>query len=65
MLLDELNEVKVSKGILDCLDTRHHPDDGQFLTTTDSPGSFACWNLWEGSRKSRVGGRSFNALTSS
>jgi len=29
-----LNDVKVSKGVLGCLDTGHHPDEGQFLTTT-------------------------------
>jgi len=35
-LTDGLNEVKVSKGVLDCLDMRHHLDEGQFWTTTDA-----------------------------
>jgi len=30
MLLDGLNDVKVSKGVLGCLDTRHYLDEGQF-----------------------------------
>ena len=33
-LLDGLNDVEVSKGVLGWLDTCHHPDEGQFLTTT-------------------------------
>ena len=30
---DGLNNVEVSKGVLDYLDTRHHLDEGQFFTT--------------------------------
>ena len=33
-LMDELNDVEVSKGVLGCLDKRHHYDEGHFLTTT-------------------------------
>ena len=63
-LLDGLDDVEVSKGVLSYLDMRHHPDEGQFLTITNACLSFACWNLRKESWKSRVGRRSFNALTS-
>jgi len=61
-LLDELNDVEVSKGVLGYLDTRHHPNEGQFFTTTDVLRSL--WSLQKGSRKIGVSRRSFNALTS-
>ena len=32
MLLNGLNDVEVSKKVLGYLNTRHHPDEGQFLT---------------------------------
>jgi len=31
-----MNDVEVSKGVLGCLNTRHHLDKGQLLTTTDA-----------------------------
>ena len=33
MLLDGVNDVDVSKGMLSCLDTYHHLDENQILTT--------------------------------
>jgi len=64
MLLDGLNAVEVSNGVLGCLDTCHHLDQGQFLITTDTSRSFSCRSLWKENRKSGVGKRFFNALSS-
>ena len=36
-LLNGLNDVDVLRWVLGCLDTHHHPDEGQFLTTTVPP----------------------------
>ena len=52
-LLDGLNDVKVSKGMFGCLDTRHHLDEGQFLTTTDTP-TLSCAEPVEGKSKERI-----------
>jgi len=35
-LLDGLNDVEISEGVLGCLNTSHHPDEGQFLITTST-----------------------------
>ena len=33
MLFDRSHDMKVSKGVLGCLDTHHHLNEDQFLTT--------------------------------